>query len=77
MTTITINISDNSVVDDLALTMGYLAVNPLTQQPNPKTKAEHIKDVLTTRLIAQVVNKRRNPTQAEADVKEEVEATIS
>jgi hypothetical protein len=77
MTTITININDDSVVDDLAAVTGYLAVNPLTQVANPKTKPEHIKDVLVKNIIGQVTRKRLSPDVAEADVRSAVESEIS
>jgi hypothetical protein len=75
MTTITINISDDSVVDDFAKASGYSAVNPITGQANTKTAEEFIKDYFV-KLISSRVGQVRSVNFSEAS-KAEVANQIS
>lgn len=66
MTTITINISEQAVVDDYAKLSGYLAVSPLTGVPNPQTATEFVKDKIAKNICDTVCRLRSKQAVADA-----------
>lgn len=69
MTTITINIDEQTIIDDFAKIVGYSDVDPFTRNVNPKTTTEFVKDYLV-KYISNSVSKKRSKEAVTAIIKD-------